>query len=130
MTKLIYMCLGAAERLHEVQEQLKIAQAKMSENMSSALKKKEEVITLNILCNVYVSPADVVIEWFRDKSSYEFSLWWKHCGQMCRYQIQVNLAILFLRVDNKHFTKLFLSNINLTMEMHIVKYLNLTLLLY
>ena len=52
------MCvLGAAERLHEVQEQLKIAQAKMSENMSSALKKKEEVITSDVLCNVYVSPA-------------------------------------------------------------------------
>ena len=52
------MCvLGAAERLHEVQEQLKIAQAKMSENMSNALKKKEEVITSDVLCNVYVSPA-------------------------------------------------------------------------
>ena len=63
MTKLIYMCLGAAERLHEVQEQLKIAQAKMSENMSSALKKKEEVITFNILCNVYVSPA---VLWLND----------------------------------------------------------------
>ena len=35
--------IGAAERLHEVQEQLKVAQAKMSENMTSALKKKEEV---------------------------------------------------------------------------------------
>lgn len=34
---------GAADRLREVQEQLKVAQAKMSESMSAALKKKEEV---------------------------------------------------------------------------------------
>ena len=35
--------LAAAERLHEMQEQLKVAQAKMTETMSSAIKKKEEV---------------------------------------------------------------------------------------
>ena len=51
----MYVCLGAAERLHEVQEQLKIAQAKMTENMSSALKKKEEVMISNLLCDVNVS---------------------------------------------------------------------------
>ena len=36
----------AADRIHEMQEQLKIAQAKMSEGMSLALQKKEEVKSL------------------------------------------------------------------------------------
>ena len=58
----MYTCLGAAERLHEVQEQLKIAQAKMTENMSSALKKKEEVTISNLLHDVYMS-CNVVMEW-------------------------------------------------------------------
>ena len=39
-------------------------------------------------------------------------------------QTKVILAILFWTVDNKHLAELFLSNINLTVEIHIVKYLN------